>query len=88
MSDDLDYDDVFTLSGYEASLTFLLNNCVEELKAGVDPKVVLVRFHSKANNLRRMNEADRRMAPTSRRNREEKKSKKKVKTKHTDSGAT
>lgn len=57
----MDYNEIFTIHGYEAALTALLENSLGELKAGVDPKVVLVRFHSKASNLRRMQEADRRI---------------------------
>lgn len=61
MSDEsLDYEEMFTLYGYETAIKFLVQQAKDEMGAGVDLAVVLIRFHNKASKLRRLEEADKR----------------------------
>lgn len=60
MNEDLDFEEAFTLYGFEEAFKIILEQTVYELKDKTDPRVTLVRFHAKANALRRLEESDRR----------------------------
>ena len=51
-----DWEDVFMCFGYEASLNFLIGQCIEELKVKtLDNRLTLIRFYIKMNRLRLSN---------------------------------
>lgn len=57
----LDYETIYSLYGYEEAIKFLVAQAEDELKAGVSTVTVLIRFHTKASRLRRLEEADKRI---------------------------
>lgn len=56
---DFDFEDIFKVSGYESAIQFLVEQSAREIKAGVDIKTALIRFHTKATKLNSLNYKDR-----------------------------
>lgn len=77
MKDVLDFEDYYSLYGYEPAIRFLISQAEDEIKASVDLSIVLVRFHNKASRLRRLEESDRRLNAKKRKRAKDDKAKKK-----------
>ncbi len=59
-NNDIDYEEIYTLFGYEDAIKFLIAQAEDELRSKQDLKIVLVRFHIKASRLRRLEDSDKR----------------------------